>query len=229
MPRIPAELKLGRMRRLLRRLGDPHARAADHPHRRDQGQGLDGGDDGRGAVGLGRADRAVLLAPPAPPGGAVHGRRQAGGAATRWSRWSTTSARPSIGSSAKSSAAGDCRLDVLRDHDGDGPAPLRPSRRRRGRARGRHGRPAGFDQRRPPAAVDHHQHLVRPHAAARQHAGGDRHREGRDPQAWAAGRQRRAGAARPGGRSAAWPRSGDAACTSWAPTSASTRSRPNCP
>ena len=25
MPRIPAELKLGRMRRLLRRLGDPHA------------------------------------------------------------------------------------------------------------------------------------------------------------------------------------------------------------
>ena len=56
--------------------------------------------------------------------------------------------------------------------------------------------------------------------------GADRDREGRDPQAGPAGRQRRAGAARRSSPSAGWPPCGAAACTSWAPTSASTRSRP---
>ena len=78
MPRSPGQLKLGRMRRLLRRHGRSAPRAADHPRGGDQGKRLDRGDDRRGALRLGRADRAVLFAAPAPSGRAVHGRRQAG-------------------------------------------------------------------------------------------------------------------------------------------------------
>ena len=54
MPRGAAELRLGRMRRLLRRLGDPHRVAQDRPCGGDQGKGLDLGHARRLALGLGR-------------------------------------------------------------------------------------------------------------------------------------------------------------------------------
>ena len=112
-----------------------------------------------------------------------------------------------------------------------GLAPLRPPRGRGGGPRGRHGRPARFDQRRPPLGIDHHQHLVlRPHPSARQHIGGDRppRRPGSSSEAGRPSAGFRGGEARaldpPRGRAAALPD-----CTSWARTSVSTRSRPNLP
>ena len=64
---------------------------------------------------------------------------------------------------------------------------------RRGRAGGRTGRPAGFDQRLHAAGVGHHQHQLRPHPAVGRHVGGHRRGKGRHHQARRAGRQRRNG------------------------------------
>ena len=63
-----------------------------------------------------------------------------------------------------------------------------PGKRRCGRARSRPRRPAGFDERLSAGRLRHHQHQLRPHQAARQHAGRNCRRKSRHHQARRAGR-----------------------------------------
>ena len=71
--------------------------------------------------------------------------------------------------------------DLLRDHDGDGPAPLRPRGGEGAGAGGRHGGPARLDERREAGRLGDHEHLVRPHPSARLDPGRDRPGESREP------------------------------------------------
>ena len=151
MPRSPAELRLGRMRRLLRRLGDPH--------------------DGLRIVHVagtkGKGSTAAMLAAALSASGVRTGlfcsphlhrleerfrdRRPRGDAPTSWSALAEA-VRPAVDElDAARAARTGTGADVLRDHHGDGPAPLRPPGGRRRRAGGGHGGPARLDQRGPPA------------------------------------------------------------------------------
>ena len=194
--------------------GRSAGRSPDRPHRRHQGEGLDGRDDGRvltaAGVGRGSIPRRTCIA------------WKSGSRSTAGPRHRTElvelvdrgAATPPISSSRRPAprTAG----HVLRDHHGDGPAPLRPPT---GRARScsRSAWAAGsIDQRRPPLGLDHHQHLVRPHPAARQHAGRDRRRRRPDLKRTPAVSGVRGGEARESIRRVAAQRG--VPCTSWART-----------
>ena len=128
MPRVPTELRLGRMRRLLRRLGDPHKAFPVVHVAGTKGKGstsamiaaaltASGVRTGlfcsphlhaleeRFSIDGAAATPAELVGTDRP--GAAHRRRPGPGARRQ----------PPPG------------LDLLRDHDRDGPAPLRPPRR----------------------------------------------------------------------------------------------------
>ena len=128
MPRSPGELRLGRMRRLLRAAGRPAGRPPDRPRRRHQRERLDGGDDRRGPLGLGRPHRALLLAAPAT--GWKSGSTSMARAATPDELIALTDAvRPAVDRlDADQHASPPRGADVLRDHHGDGLAPFRPER-----------------------------------------------------------------------------------------------------
>ena len=229
MPRSPSELRLGRMRRLLRQPGRPAGALRIVHVAGTKGKGSTAAMIAAGALGLGGPDRPVLLAPPAPAGGAVPRRRPDGHArgagradrgrppGRRRARRPRPAPRPS-------------RPDLLRDHHRDGPAPLRPAGGRRGRPGGRAGRPARLDQRRPPAAVGPHVDLVRPHAAARHRRWpAIAAREGRHPQARPPCRSAASAAPRPAAPSATSPRGGGPPCASWTGISGSDTSHPQGP
>ena len=229
MPRLAAELRLGRMRRLLRRLGDPQDGTPDHPRGRDEGEGLDLGDDRRRAVGGRGPDRPLLLAPPARARGAVQ-RSTAACAAPEELVALTDAVRP-----------------VVAELDASDPHPrhrgltffeittamgLLHFARRAGRgrgARGGAGGPARLDQRRPPGRLGHHLDLLRPHPLARPHPGRDRRREGGHPQAGPARGQRRAGPEAARRDRADRPAARGCRCASSTATSITTTSPPASP
>ena len=206
MPRIPAELRLGRMRRLLRRLGDPQdALRIVHV----------AGTKGKGST-------AAMIAAALSASGVRTGLfcsphlhrleerfRVDGGEASPEELVALVDAvRPGRRAFRRGrEPPPPPRADLLRDHHRDGPAPLRQADGGRGRAGGRARRPARLDELRPAGGLGHHDDLARPHPAARHDPGGDRGREGGHPQARRHRRQRRASGER-GRRSIASPRRG---------------------
>ena len=169
------DFRLDRMRELLARVGQPANGPADRPRRRHQGQRLDGGHDRRRALGRRISHRTVQLAPPATASeriamvdGAALPERRVGPIWSRrcnrsWPRWTRRPRRRINGRTGPT---------YLRDHHGPGPAALRPPEGASAAVlEVGLGRPARFDQRLPAAGLGDHQHQLRPHAVARQHAG----------------------------------------------------------
>ncbi len=143
------DLSLGRMLRLLAKLGNPQRRLPPgHPYRRHQRQGLDhrlpeGHDRGRG-----QALPRLHLAASGALSRADLARRRATASRGRSTRtsWSTLLSRV---------ARDQCRRrhHVLRDHDGGGVRRLRRDAGRRDHARSRARRRVRYDQRRRPAGT----------------------------------------------------------------------------
>ena len=126
MPRVPAELRLGRMRRLLRRLGDPQVGLRIIHVAGTKGKGSTAAMMAAALTAAGvrtglycsphlhrLEERFTDRRPPASPDELV-------------ALVDDGPARSSSGSSSKTRHTAHSPLDLLRDHHGDGPAPLRP-------------------------------------------------------------------------------------------------------
>ena len=171
------------------------ARPARDPHRRLEGQGLDGALR-RGLVARGGSARRNLhLAASRTLERALPHRRRGGrGCGPRRGR-----APPAPRGRGAVRAGCEPRSDLLRRHDGGGSLAVPRGEGGPRRARGRSRRAPRLDQRGRARGRLHHDDRARAHGQAGGHARADRRREGRHPQAGGAGGRRsatRAGPAR---------------------------------
>ena len=160
------DLSLGRVERLLGKLGDPHNEAAaGRARRRHQRQGLGHRLSQGDTRGRRRARARLHLAAPRalPRAHRARGRERQGGADRRGDAGRRADAH-----------AGDQRQrrrHPVRDHDRGGVSRLRRATGRRAAARGRPRRPARCHQRRRASrARRHHADLARPCGKAGRHA-----------------------------------------------------------